>query len=241
MDLIWTALLIGLAGSLHCAGMCGPLALALPAPSGKASGYILGRLAYNAGRVTTYAILGAVFGWIGRTLFVAGLQQWMSVALGVVLLLGVLFSPRVGKWLPIVRGVAVLKQAMGGLLRRRGTRSLAVLGLLNGLLPCGLVYFACAGAAATGGVVTGALYMVVFGLGTVPVMLAISLSGKVVHATLRRRLVKAMPVSVALVALLLILRGLGLGIPYVSPNLAGSTGTACCHAEMVPPSETLPE
>jgi len=231
MDLIWTALLLGVAGSLHCAGMCGPLALALPVPTSGLLVYGAGRLAYNGGRVLTYAVLGTVFGFLGRTLFVAGLQQWMSIAIGALLLLGLVISPKAASWGPVIRAVSVLKQAMGNMLRRRGIWPLGLLGLLNGLLPCGLVYVACAGAAATGGVLSGALYMVVFGLGTVPVMLAISLSGKLVHAALRRWLVRLVPVSVGLVAVLLILRGLGLGIPYVSPNLVSADGAACCHVD----------
>lgn len=232
MDLLWTALVLGLAGSLHCAGMCGPLALALPAPATGSRAYVLGRLAYNGGRVMTYAVLGLFFGWLGRTLFVAGFQQWVSVGLGALLLTGLLVSPRLMHWLPVSRLVSALKQAMAGALRRRGLSSLLLLGLLNGLLPCGLVYVACAGAAATGGTGSGALYMVVFGLGTVPVMFAISLSGTLLHAAMRRWVLKAMPASVGLVAVLLILRGLGLGIPYVSPDLTGKAGTSCCPPEM---------
>jgi sulfite exporter TauE/SafE len=184
---------------------------------------------YNAGRVVTYAILGTLFGFLGRTLLVAGMQQWLSMAIGVMLLLGLIISPKAAKWTWVIRGVAWLKRAMGSMLRRRGIGSLGLLGLLNGLLPCGLVYVACAGAAATGGVLSGALYMIVFGLGTVPMMLAISLSGKLVHAAMRRWLVKFVPASVGLVAVLLILRGLGLGIPYVSPDLTAGEGAACCH------------
>jgi hypothetical protein len=185
-------------------------------------------LAYNAGRVLTYAALGAIFGLLGRTLVVVGLQQWVSLALGVLLLVGLAISPKALGWAPVIRGVSLLKQAMGSLLRRRGIASLGLLGLVNGLLPCGLVYVACAGAAATEGVWSGVLYMTVFGLGTAPLMLAISLSGRLVHAALRRWLAKAVPVSVGLVAVLLILRGLGLGIPLVSPRLDGSGGAACC-------------
>lgn len=228
MDLLWTAWLLGLAGSLHCAGMCGPLALAIPAPTGGLLTYGAGRLAYNAGRVTTYVALGAIFGFLGRTFMLAGFQQGMSITIGVLLLLGLVISPGAASWAPAMRGVAVLKRAMGGLLQRGGLRSLGLLGLLNGLLPCGLVYVACAGAAATGGVASGALYMILFGLGTVPMMLAISLSGRLMHVAMRRWLIRAMPVSVGLVAVLLILRGLGLGIPYVSPSLAPAGVASCC-------------
>jgi uncharacterized protein len=226
---LWTAWMLGLVGSLHCAGMCGPLALALPAPSTQAVSYVLGRLVYNAGRVITYALMGVVFGLLGRTLALAGIQQWVSLALGIALLVGLLAAPRLAMSGPVARAVGRLKQLMGVYLRTRTLGALGALGLLNGLLPCGLVYVACAGAAATGEVVGGLLYMGAFGLGTVPMMLAISLSGKLVHATLRHWLARAVPVSVALVAVLLIVRGLGLGIPYLSPNLGATSRAACCH------------
>jgi len=228
MEWLWTAGLLGIVGSVHCAGMCGPLALALPVPSGGTAGYVFGRLLYNGGRVMTYALLGLLFGWLGRTLSLVGFQQGLCLGLGLVLLAGLILGHRLSTWIPVARGVSWLKRTIGAQLRARTLTALTILGLLNGLLPCGLVYVACAGAAATGGILSGALYMTVFGLGTVPMILAISLSGKLLHQTLRRGLTKAMPVAVGLVALLLIVRGLGLGIPYLSPDLSRSEGAACC-------------
>lgn len=226
---LWTAFLLGLLGSLHCAGMCGPLALALPGVGGSRAGYLLGRFAYNAGRLVTYCLLGLVFGLVGKTLLLAGVQRWVSLGLGLALLVGLFASHQLLRWLPLTRGVGLLKASMASVLRRRSIEALGVLGLLNGLLPCGLVYVACAGATATGGILGGAAYMALFGLGTVPMMLAISLSGSLVPAPVRLRLLKAVPVGVFLMAGLLILRGLALGIPYLSPDLAAKAGPACCH------------
>jgi sulfite exporter TauE/SafE len=225
---LWTAFLLGLFGSLHCAGMCGPLALALPAAGDTTPGYVLGRVACNAGRIVTYCLLGIVFGLAGWTFLLAGLQRWVSIALGVALLVGLFASRRLALLSPVTAAVNQLKSRMSVLLRRRSFAALAVLGLLNGLLPCGLVYVACAGAAATGGIVAGAQYMAAFGLGTVPMMLAISLSGSLVPASLRLKLVKTIPVCVFLLGTLLILRGMSLGIPYLSPDMSGS-GASCCH------------
>lgn len=223
----WTAFLLGLVGSLHCAGMCGPLALALPAAGTNTGGYFSGRLAYNFGRIATYCSLGVVFGLVGKTLWLAGIQRWVSIGLGVALLAGLLTSRRLALWRPVMALVERLKSSMSALLRRRSVASLALLGLLNGLLPCGLVYVACAGATVTGGVASGAQYMAAFGAGTVPLMLAISLSGRLVPLPLRLKLRKAIPVSVCLLAALLILRGMALGVPYLSPDLSG--GGDCCH------------
>ena len=224
----WTALTLGLVGSLHCAGMCGPLALALPSAGNTALAYVLGRVAYNLGRIVTYCALGLVFGLVGATLWLAGIQRWVSIALGAALLLGLFASRRLVRWNPVILVVDQLKSRMSGLLRRRSLGSLAVLGLLNGLLPCGLVYVACAGAAATGGILAGAQYMAVFGVGTVPMMLALSLSGKLMPVSLRLQLRKAIPVCIFLLAALLILRGMSLGIPYLSPDLSAGS-PSCCH------------
>ena len=224
----WTAFILGLVGSLHCAGMCGPLALALPPAGNTTPACMLGRVAYNLGRVVTYCVLGLVFGLVGATLWLAGIQRWVSIALGVALLLGLVASRRVVAWNPVTSLVERLKAPMSVLLRRRSLASLAVLGLLNGLLPCGLVYAACAGATATGGVLAGAQYMATFGAGTVPMMLALSLSGKLVPVSLRLQLRKAIPVCLFLLGTLLILRGMSLDIPYLSPDLSAGS-PSCCH------------
>jgi uncharacterized protein len=223
---LWTAFVLGLVGSLHCAGMCGPLALALPKTGGSIPGFVAGRAAYNLGRIITYGLIGVVVGLAGRTLFMAGVQRWLSITLGLLLLAGLFSSRKLALWRPVMLLVEQLKVRMGAVLRRRSLVSLGVLGLLNGLLPCGLVYVAAAGATTTGGIFSGAQYMTAFGLGTVPMMLAISLSGKLVPFSWRLKLGKAIPVSVFVVASLLILRGLSLGIPFLSPDLAAGT---CCH------------
>lgn len=231
-----SALLLGLVGSLHCAGMCGPLAIALPLQSPGANpghptpglAFFLGRLCYNGGRVLTYCLMGVVFGLAGKTLLMAGLQKWLSIALGTALIAGLLASRRLALWRPISVAVEHVKQRMASLLRQRSVLSLGTLGVLNGFLPCGLVYVAATGATATGGILAGAQYMAVFGLGTIPMMLAISLSGKLMPFAWRLKLRRAIPISVFLLATLLILRGMELGIPYISPVLTSSS-PSCCH------------
>lgn len=223
----WTAFVLGLVGSLHCAGMCGPLALAVPGAGDPAARFALGRAAYNLGRIATYCALGLVFGFFGKTLLLAGIQRWVSIALGVALIVGLFASRKLALWRPVTALVNQLKSRMSALLRQRSVLSVALLGLLNGLLPCGLVYVAAAGATATGSIFSGALYMAAFGAGTLPMMLAIGLGGKLVPVSLRLKWRVAIPISVFLLGTLLILRGMSLGIPYVSPNLA--LGDSCCH------------
>lgn len=219
-----TAFILGLAGSLHCAGMCGPLVLGLPQGSGRT--FVFGRVAYNAGRVGAYALLGMTFGFWGGMFFLAGLQQALSIAIGTVLIVGVALSRRLPLRLPVNQFVNRIKTPMAKLLHRRTLGAQALLGFLNGFLPCGLVYVACAGAAAAGNSARGAVCMLLFGVGTIPMMLAIGLGGKLVPFALRTKLSRAVPISVLLLGTLLILRGLALGIPYLSPDL---TNCACCR------------
>jgi sulfite exporter TauE/SafE len=229
---LWTALLIGFAGSLHCAGMCGPLVLAMPAAAGKTVGHILGKLTYNAGRITTYALLGLLFGTFGQMLGLAGFQRWVSIAAGAAILLSLLALPLRNATVLIAKPVNALKLGLGKLLKARSLPAQFGFGVLNGFLPCGLVYVACAAAAATGNAFGGARYMALFGLGTVPMMLGLGLAGRMLHRQFHFRLQKLVPVSLGVMAALLILRGLGLGIPYLSPQMDSSNpaDAACCHA-----------
>jgi len=228
---LWTALIIGFAGSLHCAGMCGPLVLAIPAAPGKFAAQLTGKLAYNAGRITTYALLGFLFGTFGQMLGLAGFQRWVSIVAGAAILLSLLALPLRNATFLIARPVNWLKSALGRLLKVRSLPAQFSFGALNGLLPCGLVYVACAAAAATGNALAGVEYMALFGLGTLPMMLGLGLAGRLLHREFQFRLQKLVPVSLGVMASLLILRGLGLGIPYLSPPLDSMkpAESSCCH------------
>lgn len=227
---LWTAILLGFVGSAHCAGMCGPLALALPHWGRGQSSFLLGRLLYNFGRILTYAGMGAAFGLLGQGVAFAGLQRWVSLVLGAGILLGVLLFPRFANRVPVAGGVNWLKARLSRLLQRRAMPALFGIGLLNGLLPCGLVYVAGAAATATGDVLSGMRYMIAFGLGTLPMLLGISLLGTKLQFALRLKVQRLIPASLLIVGLLLLLRGMALGIPYVSPKLpAQANGAVTCH------------
>ena len=234
---IWAAAMLGLAGSLHCVGMCGPIALALPRPPGPTRSLLAGRLLYNLGRAVTYAAMGAVFGLLGQSLLLAGWQRGLSITAGVLILAYVLSTwLGRGRWSlesAALRFIAPVQRTLGRLLQRTSTGGLLVVGLLNGLLPCGLVYVALAGAAATGSAWGGAGFMFIFGLGTLPMMLAISLVGPSLYGRFRGRFQRVIPLALGVMAVLFILRGLELGIPYVSPNLAAQVEDgalpACCR------------
>jgi sulfite exporter TauE/SafE len=227
MELL-TALAIGFLGSFHCIGMCGPLALALPVP-GSPIIFYAGRILYNAGRLAAYGIMGLLFGTLGKEFVVWGYQQSLSIALGVIILV-LLFIPAKykNKFLGvniILKVTVLLKKYIGGLFRRGSLPSFLLIGFLNGFLPCGFVYIGLAGASASGSPATGMLFMVLFGLGTVPAMFAVSLFGKLVTLNLRRKISRAVPILAFMLALIFILRGMNLGIPYISPKLMGANTT----------------
>lgn len=222
--MLLSAFILGLVGSLHCAGMCGPLALAVPAVNPTRSGFLVSRLLYNAGRIATYTAIGALFGLVGETLSLAGFQGWLSLAAGAFILLGLIFA-KISLNHPATNLVIRIKRIFGNLLRRRSYPALFALGAVNGLLPCGLVYVAAAAATATGHILTAAEYMIAFGFGTLPVLLAIPILGRKISVNFNFQ--KLVPISVAIVALLLILRGLALDIPFISPDLAAGHCSAC--------------
>ena len=147
-----------------------------------------------------------------------------------IILAGLFSTRRFAGALPVTRAVQWLKITLSKQFQRRQLASLFIVGLLNGLLPCGLVYIACAAATATGSLMSGVDYMMAFGLGTVPMLLTISMVGTKLQFVLRLRLQRLIPVSLAIVGALLVLRGMALGIPYVSPELPTEAGAAtCCH------------
>ena len=224
MDLLWTAFALGLIGSLHCAVMCGPLMLAVTSITKSGASFTSSRLVYHAGRIATYAAIGAMFGAIGRTAALVGLQRWISLFAGIAILAGLLLSSRFALKFPVVKLVTKLKAAFARMLRQRGLGAQFLMGAINGLLPCGLVYVAAAGAATTLSPSLGALHMAAFGAGTLPMLLGVSALGSKLRI-INLHAQKLIPASVALLALLLVLRSLGLGIPYLSPNLA--TGMSC--------------
>jgi sulfite exporter TauE/SafE len=240
--------ILGLVSSLHCIGMCGPIAMMIPGIPN--SGFripdsnrntqssilypLSSILLYNTGRITTYAAYGLVFGLIGRSFAWFGWQQKISITLGVIILLALLipkiisrqnlFSNYTNNMMLTLRG------GLSKLLFKGTPASLFGLGLLNGLLPCGMVYLALAGAIATGDALNGSLFMVMFGLGTLPAMGAVSYFGAMIKPSIRASARKLFPAMMVLMATLLILRGLNLGIPYVSPTLNMSSSAAIeCH------------
>jgi sulfite exporter TauE/SafE len=118
---------------------------------------------------------------------------------------------------PLYKVISKVKSGLGKALKKKTADTFLTIGFLNGFLPCGLVYMAVFGAIATGSLVEGSFYMVLFGLGTIPLMTTAIYLGKFLNSTLKQRIQKAIPVFIVIIGALFILRGLGLGIPYLSP------------------------
>jgi sulfite exporter TauE/SafE len=206
----WTALSVGFFGSFHCAGMCGPLAMALPTGNGSILNLLGGRIAYNLGRVVTYSILGTIAGFLGKTLSIRGWQSDISILSGILIIVMVLLTNQ--KILTKINhrfaGFSFqLKKVFGKLLKHHSIASLFSFGLVNGILPCGFVYLAMAGAATTKSPMEGATYMFLFGLGTVPMMLTLALSGSFISIKARNLVNKITPVIAIALAIFLIHRG----------------------------------
>lgn len=226
------AISLGFLGSFHCVGMCGPIALTIPVNRRSSLSVVSGSLVYNSGRIITYALMGLLFGLLGQGFAFAGWQNVLSIVLGSLILI-LLFVPNISvlpiKVGPVLRLLETLKSQIRKLFGIHTLRSLLFIGLLNGLLPCGLVYLGIAGSIATGDALKGALFMAAFGLGTFPAMIAVTLIRDRISIRFRERIRRTIPVFVGMMAILLILRGMNLGIPYISPTIENTTTGGVCH------------
>ena len=242
--MLWSAFILGLLGSFHCVGMCGPIAFVLPLDRKRKSRRITQVSLYHTGRLLTYSLIGLVFGLVGSGLYLFGLQQKVSIITGAIMIVAVLLtasSVRLGVTNPIYRLVGRLKNKLGASLKGKSADTFLTIGFLNGFLPCGLVYMAILGAIASGSLWESTLYMALFGLGTIPLMTTAVYFGNFLKGRLRQRIRRAVPVFVVLVGLLFILRGLGLGIPYVSPKPMTPKADAQmeCHTAVVRTNLTI--
>lgn len=229
MITLWTAFMVGLMGSVHCAGMCGPICMALPLSRGVRW---WGLLQYNLGRIAVYTALGAFFGLMGAGIRIAGLQASMSVVAGILMIVVALLSidveSRMARWLPMQRVTGwVHKQLSRVLSQAEG--SWWKIGALNGLLPCGLVYLAVAGALTLGNAAWGAFYLLAFGLGTLPAMMATGMLGQYLKPNWRKQVRYFYPALMTGLGLWLIYRGVQFHLPANFQFLQALDGAPMCH------------
>jgi len=230
-----SAFILGLLGSFHCVGMCGPIAFMLPVDRNNTFKKVTQISLYHIGRLLSYSIMGLVFGLIGKSLNLFGFQQQLSIIIGVVMIIVILIPYKtfnkynVSK--PIYKVISKVKSGLGSALKKKTFDTFLTIGFLNGFLPCGLVYMAVFGAIAGGNAAEGSLYMAFFGLGTIPLMTTAIYFSNFLKGAMRQKIQKAIPVFVVLIGVLFILRGLGLGIPYISPAPVSDmvTGAMNCH------------
>lgn len=219
--MLWSALIFGLLGSFHCVGMCGPIAFMLPVDRSNSFRKISQISIYHFGRLLAYSLIGLVFGLVGKSLYIFGIQQQLSIVIGIVMIVIVLLPYKtIGKYnfsKPLFKIISKVKSSLGKALKKKTADTFLTIGFLNGFLPCGLVYMAVFGAMASGNALQGSLYMFLFGLGTIPLMTTAIYLGKFLNSKVKQRIQKAVPVFIVIIGLLFILRGLGLGIPYLSP------------------------
>lgn len=233
--MLYSALILGLISSLHCIGMCGPIAMMLPVDHKNSTKKAAQILLYHAGRLTAYGSLGLLFGVLGRGFYLAGLQQQLSVIAGSTIVMIVILPEKIFARYnfskPVYLLISKVKTTLGKQFKRRGSKALFITGILNGFLPCALVYAALFGALAMQNAVLGTLYMVLYGIGTIPLMSAVVYASAFIKKPVRATFAKVVPYATVIIGVLFILRGLGLGIPYVSPgNLSlFVTGTPDCH------------
>jgi hypothetical protein len=215
-----SAIIFGLLGSFHCVGMCGPIAFMLPIDRQNKTKGFLQILSYHFGRLLTYSLIGLLFGFLGKGFYLFGFQQQISIIVGVSMIVFILF-PKIFHKINFSKNINnvifKVKNALGKELKKKGNDTFFTIGFLNGFLPCGLVYMAVFGALASTNAFSGSLYMFLFGLGTIPLMTSVVYLGNFTKGDFRKKIQKTIPIAVVFIGVLFILRGLGLGIPFVSP------------------------
>jgi hypothetical protein len=202
--------------------MCGPIAMMLPVDRTNQAKKTLQIFTYHLGRLSAYGTIGFLFGLLGKGFSIAGIQQELSIFLGVAMIIIVLVPERFfmnyNFSRPIFTVISKIKTSLGSQFKNKSYQSLFTIGVLNGFLPCGMVYVALFGAVAMQSPSFGVLYMILFGLGTVPMMSSVVYLNSILTLSVRNKIQKIIPYVGVCIGILFILRGLGLGIPYVSPN-----------------------
>ena len=234
------AFILGVISNLHCLGMCGPIALAIPLNRSSKSAMLFGILQYHIGRILVYGILGYLVGYIGMGIKLFGILQAISIIAGI----GIIIYAWRNKltffknpFTSSLRHTSLLSRSMGKIMRSESPLKLFLLGALNGLLPCGMVYTALITAVVLGTPILSATSMLAFGLGTLPGLVAFSVFAQQLGNPIRSKLNRYLPYLVTVVGILIILRGMNLDIPYLSPKVSFSEEKKevvmdCCHKNM---------
>jgi hypothetical protein len=248
MSVLIAAILLGLTSNIHCIGMCGPIALAVPLKRDTNFNIFSGILQYTFGRILTYSILGFIIGIVGLTASTLGILQWVSILTGMIMIgfaLSKWFGFKISLTSPFGYKLPFISKGFGSLIKSDFPFKLFLFGMLNGLLPCGMVYFALLNALVAGDMLNGALSMALFGLGTSPGLIAIAFAANKIPNSFRMKFSKYATTLLFSVGFLVVLRGMNLNIPLISPKIESKTHSSenlkspkkttvemsCCHKQ----------
>lgn len=232
--MLYSALIFGLISSLHCVAMCGPIALMLPIDKHKPAKRVVQMMTYHIGRLSAYASLGLLFGLLGRGFFMAGFQQKLSILVGIIMIsIAVIPERKFAKFnfsKPIYTLLSRIKSALGKQFKSKSYKALFTIGLLNGYLPCGMVYAALFGALTMSTLFSSISYMILYGLGTIPLLVLVTQIAQFTTFNFQK-MQKLIPIVLITIGVLFVLRGSGIAIPYLSPNTMSLhvQQTANCH------------
>lgn len=233
--------IIGLTSNLHCIGMCGPIALAVPVNRSNNFTIISGILQYNLGRIISYSTLGLIVGSVGLSISSFGFLQWLSIIAGILMIVYAwrkYLRKLFGSHIPDIGINSLIGKGLGRIIKSESRMKLFLLGSLNGLLPCGMVYLGLMNALITGNALDSSLAMTAFGIGTLPSMIAVAFAANKISNAFRMKLNRIVPYILTLVGILIILRGMNLDIPYISPRIelvktadhTEKVEMSCCHS-----------
>lgn len=224
--------LMGLTGSLHCAGMCGPIIWIMPFQGLQPVKKWLAISLYHLGRISIYALLAIILHSF-KSFFQPQVQQYVSIVLGALLLILGILSFLPGKQISIhLPWTQYMQAKLGKFITSPSIPSLFIAGMLNGLLPCGLVYMALSTSMVASSVIQSASIMYAFGLGTTPMLIVLTVFKSKVRMAGILKFRKMVPFAMFLFGVLFMLRGMNLGIPYLSPKVAieqNEVKASCCH------------
>ena len=207
--MLWAAFTLGLAGSWHCVGMCGPIAMVVPGAKGKNRIYAI--LLYHSGKILSYALIGSLFGLFGLFLGSLKIQSVVTISVGILMVL-IAFLPVIlnrleQKGFVLFSSYFRFKQKLSRLLDKDKVEFAFYIGLLNGFIPCGMVYMAALAALTQASVTDSILFMVLFGLGTAPFISLLIFFANYLRSKIQKRAVMLRTAVLFLVGLFMVWKG----------------------------------
>lgn len=221
-SLYWSALILGLISNLHCFAMCGPIAMSIPINRKSEATILVSSIVYHTGRILTYTALGLLVGFIGFGIHMVGTLQNLSIIAGVGIIIYAwrykLLGENADKVFKTTLPYNINSKLMGIVAKSNSPLKPFLLGMLNGLLPCGMVYTALITSLLTGNAIEGSFSMFLFGLGTYPTMIILMYLTQRTATRFKSKINRFLPIILTIVGLLIVFRGLNLNIPYLSPQ-----------------------